>query len=121
MPRLVFLLVIWLEPDLVVHTDSVDLGSDIDEWEIETVTVIRRHDGRLAFADMFEPASYQSGLVYQLRPHVNWLRWWAYLVRLVEHRELSWVFVFWRIFEIVDILTDNLSICDQVPLPIHHI
>lgn len=68
MPRLVLLLVVWLESDLVVHADSVDLGSDIDKWEIETVTVICCHDGRLAFTDMFEPASYESGLVYQLRP-----------------------------------------------------
>jgi hypothetical protein len=62
MPRLVLLLVVRPEPNLVIHADPMDLGSDIDEWEIERVTVICRHDRGFAISNMFKPSSYQSGL-----------------------------------------------------------
>jgi hypothetical protein len=66
MPRLVLLLIVGLESNFVIHANPMNLGSDVDEWEIETVTVIGRHDCRLAFPDMLEPAPYESRLAGQL-------------------------------------------------------
>jgi hypothetical protein len=66
MPRLVLLLIVWLESNLVIHAYPMNLGSDVDKREIETVTVICRHDGGLAFPDMLKPAPYQSRLASQL-------------------------------------------------------
>jgi hypothetical protein len=66
MPRLVLLLIVGLEPNLVIHADSVNFGSDVDKWEIKTVTVIRRHDGGFAFSNMLEPAPYESRLTCKL-------------------------------------------------------
>jgi len=80
------------------------LGSDVDKWEIETVSVVRRHDCRFAVPDMLEPPSNKSRLVC-----------------LVEDREITWIFVFRRILEIIDILTDDLSIRDEVSLSVDHV
>lgn len=104
MPRLVLRFIVWLEPNLVVHADTMYLGSDVDECEIEAVSVVRRHDCRSAVSDMFKPPPYQS-----------------WLVCLIEDREISRIFVFWRILEVVDIFTDDFPICDEVALSIDHV
>ena len=75
------------------------LGSDVDEWEIETVSVVRRHDCRFAVPDMLEPPSNKSRLVC-----------------LVEDGEVSWIFVFRRVLEIIDIFANDFSIRDEETL-----
>lgn len=55
-------LVVPLEPDLGVHVDSVNQCPSFNEGEIERISVVGRHDGRLGILDMLEPSSYHSCL-----------------------------------------------------------
>lgn len=45
----------------------------------------------------------------------------AHFVRLVEDGEFALILVSRSIFEILDILSYDLSICDEIPLSIYHI
>lgn len=60
---LVLHLIIWAEPNLVVHADTVDLGPGVDERKVEAVTVIRRHDGRFRVPDMLKPSPNHTRLI----------------------------------------------------------
>lgn len=63
----VFSLVVWLEANLCVHADAMDIGSSLDEWKVERVTVVRGDDCRLGIADVLEPASDECRLVISLK------------------------------------------------------
>jgi hypothetical protein len=117
--RFILLLIVRFEANLVVHADSVNLGSNIDEGEIEAVSVVRRHDCRLRLTNMLEPSPYQCRLRCQQLPMSE--SGSTCLVRFVEDYELSRVLRSGCIFEVVDVFANNLSIRDQEALPIDHV
>ena len=57
-----FIFLVPLETGFRVHIDAVNLGSRFDKGEIETVAVIRCHDGGLGIPDVLEPFTYHGGL-----------------------------------------------------------
>lgn len=61
-PALELVFLVPLETRLGVHVDSMDLCSRFDEWKIETVAVVRRHDRRFGVSDVFKPFTYHRSL-----------------------------------------------------------
>lgn len=94
------LLIIYRETDLPEHVYPMSLGPRANEGEIEAVSVVCRHDGRLGLSYMFEETS-KGGR----------------LVRLVEDRERTFVLGFGGVFEIVDVVANDLSVGDEEALP----
>jgi hypothetical protein len=44
-----------------------------------------------------------------------------FLIRLVEDHERTWVFGFWRVVEVGNILGNDFTVGDEEPLPIDHV
>jgi hypothetical protein len=62
-PALELLLRIQLEPDLLVHVDTVDVRSREEEGKVERVSVVSRADSWAGFSEVLEESTDGGGLL----------------------------------------------------------
>ena len=84
----------------------MSFSSVLDEWPIEVVSVICYENEWLCLSNVLEKLDEKASLIW-----------------LVEHLEkaVDTVFRLWAVLKILDIITDDLSICDQEAFSVNDI
>ena len=91
---------------LFFHLDLIDLSSVLNERPIEVVAIECDEDERLCLSDVLEESYEQS-----------------FFIRLIEYFEeaVDAVLGLWAVLEVLDILTDDLSVGDQEAFTINDV